>query len=262
LLDALGLPQDRRHQGQSLLARDFEQRRAFFGAEDGRYLGFVEGQHKFVVDMQKKRTEYYDLAADPDELVDLSAEQPDRMKAFTRVATRFARGVTARIADAPVLRESVSVEKIYELFLRHARVHVRPDGASAAVDCGQGPEAECPALGRVLRIHDGKLAGARRRCAMVEVPKTGSIEISITHRDTLDLLTGTVVVLPDDATDRVSITMTADGVRSGSASVMRGAEVRPQHPKATRELRFMLQRSRAEAEAQEVCLQLTALFSK
>ena len=262
LLDALGLPADRRHQGQSLLAPDFEPRRVFYGAEDGRYVGFIDGHHKFTVDMRGKRTEYYDLNEDPEELENLSESYPERMQELTDVAVRFARGVTARIEDAPLLEEKVSVDKIYELFLEHVSVRVGTSGA--LTDCGRGANTACEGLGRVMRIKTERMQGEKRRCVMVKLPTEGRIELTVDHRDTLDLLTGTIVAMPGTPKGRPAIRVdtTTDGKRTGSATLTREATARPGHPKATRQLRFGFERVGEDREApREVCMQLTMLFS-
>jgi hypothetical protein len=262
-LDALDLPFDRRHQGQSLIAADFEPRRVFFGAEDGRFVGFLDGHHKFTVDMRGKRTEYYDLAEDPEELVNLSEDHPERMQELIDVAVRFARGVTARIEDAPLLREKVSVDKIYDLFLEH--VSVRAGVSGALRDCGRGTAAACPGLGPVMRIKTERVQGEKRRCVMVKVPAEGRIELSVGHRDTLDLLTGTIIAMPGSPKGRPAIRVdtTTDGKSTGSATLTREATARPGHPKATRELRFGFERvGNDRTQPSEVCMQLTMLFSR
>ena len=67
MLSLLGLPPEETYVGQDLLAPDWEERRVFLASDRGgrRYVGFVEGDHKFIKEIGKPRTEYYDLVNDP-----------------------------------------------------------------------------------------------------------------------------------------------------------------------------------------------------
>ncbi|HMI91236.1 MAG TPA: LTA synthase family protein, partial [Polyangiales bacterium] len=145
VLDVLGVAADPRHSGQSLLSPSFEQRRMYFGADDGHYAGFIEGWHKYALELRNGRSEYYDLRKDPDELHDLSATQDARMKSYREDALRFARGVQARIEQAPVLDEEVSVAKIYDMFM--ANVSVASGERGQLLPCTRGPDASCPGIG-------------------------------------------------------------------------------------------------------------------
>jgi hypothetical protein len=116
----------------------------------------------------------------------------------------------------------------------------------------------------VLRIKTERMQGEKRRCVMVKVPTEGRIELTVTHPDTLDLLTGTIVAMPGLPKGRPAIRVdtTTDGKRTGAATLTREATARPRHPRATRELRFALERMGEDRTAPtEVCLQLTMLFS-
>jgi hypothetical protein len=264
ILDALDLPQDHRHEGQSLLGDHFEQRRVFFGADDAKYIGFIEGQNKFVVDTQTQRTEYYDLASDPEELKDSSHRFPERMSRYSEEAISFARGAQARIDSAPVLEEKVSIANVYELFTQHVSVQLEPkDNKTQA--CTAGPNPVCPGLGRVLRVQTAVMQGEKRRCIMVKVPQTGRIELSVRDRDTLDLLTGTIVAMPGQpkGNPRFRIDTFTDGKQQQSAYLSLQLPVRPRHPKARQQIRFRFERlGESTMKAAEVCLQLTTLFSK
>jgi hypothetical protein len=261
ILDVLGVAPDSRHSGQSLLAPGFEQRRMFFGADDGRYAGFIEGWHKYALEVRTGRSEYYDLRKDPDELHDLSAKQPDRMKSLRADTLRFARGVQARIEQAPLLEEDVSVAKVYDLFMDNVRV------ASGERDhplpCTRGPEPSCPGIGAVLRVGTKKVQWEKRRCVMVMVPQQGSVELTVSAPDLLDLLTGTMVALPNEPKNRpsVKIITTADGGRSTAQVLTSEASIHLHHPKAKKELRFAFEQLATAKAPGEVCLQLTALVS-
>lgn len=263
ILNALGKELDPRHQGQSLLAEHFDQRRMFFGADNGKFVGFIEGNNKFVVNTQDRRTEYYDLSTDPLEVVDLSDKFPERMLRYTEDVIRFSQGVTGRINAAPVLHESVSVENVYELFIQHATVRIKADQVAPA--CVAGKDPGCKSVREVIRIKSGNMQGEKRRCLMVKLPAGGEVELSVHHHDTLDLLTGTIAALPGKVPDRPTfrIRTFADGVAQPTASLSSLEAVRVNHPKAMRELRFVLSKSGKPLTAPaEICLQLTALGSQ
>jgi hypothetical protein len=263
ILDALDLRPDPRHQGKSLLGLELEQRRVFFGAEDGKFVGFIQGNEKFAVDVREKRTEYYDLASDPEERKDLSDRFPDRMTRYSEDAILFARGAQARIDSAPVLREKISIANVYELFMQH--VAVRLETADKTEACSSGPDSACPGLGRVLRLQTASMQGEKRRCVMVKVPPTGHIQLSVKDRDTLDLLTGTIVATPARGKDRprFRIDTYTDGAQQHPVYLSIDDAVRPHHPKARNEIRFGFSMvGDPPPKPAEVCLQLTALFSQ
>jgi hypothetical protein len=262
VLDALGLSSERRHQGQSLLHDAFEPRRVFFGATDGRYVGFIEGPYKFVHRTQRRGHEYYDLDHDPEELHDLSQRFPERMKLYGKQAMRFAGGVEAAIAAAPVLRESVSVDRIYDLFFQHVAVQL--SAAGHVTQCSGGEAASCPELGPVLRMTTAVMQGDKRRCVLVKVPPSSTIELSVADPDTLDLMTGTIVAIPPrkGSQPRFEISVTADGKKLPPSTLTAREVVRPGYPRVKRSLRFGFRQLDRSADAAELCLQLTALFSR
>jgi hypothetical protein len=288
ILDALGLPADPRHQGQSLLGADYEHRRQFFAADNGRYVGFIEGHHKFALEPRAQRVEYYDLATDPEELEDISDQDPALMRLYTDDALLFERAVKGRIESAPVLHEAVSVAQVYELFMEHARVRVLPpkrrllpDGGVSAPEQPRecelhGDEIECPGLSVPLQVDKARVQGELRRCVQVPVPAEGAIELEVEHPETMALMTGTVVALPrrygKDA--RLRIRTYADGRSQGSVSLDYRMPARPVHPRPQKSIRFQLERRKPHKPLRApdggvrkpneddtvVCLQLTALL--
>lgn len=261
ILDALGLPPDPRHQGQSLLSRHFEPRRVFFGAADGQFLGFIDGNFKFAMHVPDRRAEYYDLERDPEELHNLADELPKLMEADRRDVLRFAGAVQAHIADAPILPEKISVDQLPEIFVAHADVRLRTAGKEQACERTNG-ETRCPGLGPALRIHQGKVHGENRRCVMVRVPKEGSIEVAIEYAPALSLLTGTIVALGGKPSDHTAFLVhaRADGKSSRRELLTRRGIVRPNHPRARSRLVYTLARAPSDRrDVEEVCLQLSAV---
>lgn len=277
ILDAVQLADDPRHDGQSLFSRSFEPRRMFFGADNGKYIGFIDGHDKVTVEVRGRRAELYDLTDDPDELTNLASVRRDEVQALREDAVRFARAVQARIAAAPELSEKLSVEQIYDLFLKHVSVSFRGDDGKT-VSCGAGRSATC-AGAKVLSERAGTLQREQRHCMMVNVPPEGELMLDVKDPDTLALISSTMAVLPDKAAAdaRFSIYASTDGTRNKMVSLSKSANVvRVEHPRPHHDFQLsLLQRAPrklrpADAgaddepapEPREVCVQLTALFSE
>jgi hypothetical protein len=261
MLDALDVPADPRHQGQSLLSKAYQPRRVYFAAQNGKYLGFVENDTKFIVRTRRGRTEYYDLKTDPDEMTDLSERYAARKVADVEEATRFWGAARARIEGAPVLRERVSVHNLYPLFLRDVEVAL-VDG-QARTPCARASEDDaraCPDLGPALREKTSKVQGEKRHCVFVRVPPKGEIELRVDDPDVLGLMHGTIMALPGTPAPKTAfrIRSIVDGEVQGTVRLTRASGARPAHPRARRELRYLVSRA-SETPADEVCLQLTTL---
>jgi hypothetical protein len=281
VLDALGLPPDPRHEGQSLLSKDYENRRFYFAASDGRFVGLVEGNHKYVIDRRDDATEYYDLERDPDELEDLSDEVGPQEQAllvhYKEDALRFARAVRARIENAPVLDERLSVAQVYDRFMQHVQVGLRRDDTLTPCPRDDAGMPRCPGLGPMLRRHDGVVQREYRRCVVVPVPEEGMLELRVDDPDTAGLMTGTVVALIDPRPgERMRVVSRTDGKRAGAVFLTRRRAARPRHPRPRESVTYRITRLRspkrktpppdagAKPGAQappvsEICLQLTAL---
>jgi len=159
----------------------------FFGAENGKYVGFIDGHEKVAVEVRGKRAELYDLAKDPDELNNLAPARAGEVAKLRDDAIRFARAVQARIDAAPELSEKLSVEQVYDRFMDHAVVSLKgKDGA--VISCGAGRSAACGAEGALMRGHAGTVQREKRRCVMVSVPPEGELVLDVKDPDTLSLL--------------------------------------------------------------------------
>jgi hypothetical protein len=279
LLDALHLAPDPRHQGQSLLGERFEPRRVFFGADNGRFIGFIDDRYKLAYDTHKRRSEYYDLVTDGDELNDLSKQDPQLVDKLAKEAVRFGRAAQARIDAMPELSEKLSVEQVYDRFVGSAQVSLR--SADGKVDtCGVGEGASCAALEAPLRIAAGQVQGERRRCVIVKVPRDREVLLDVTEHDTLELMSGTVVALPQQpkgagVDPRFRVIVTTDGVKGAATYLTRATAMRPGHPRPRRAIQFAIKQGLAplpkpvgdagpppEPPPAEICLQLTALMAK
>jgi len=263
ILDALGFEGDRRHMGQSLLSDSYEPRRVFFGAKDGAYVGFVDQDRKFALEVRKKRTEYYDLKADPEELHDLSATDPERMERYSRDALSFASGMQARINAAPSLDERVSVRNLYELALRDVSVElVDPTGATPCPSVG-ADQRECPGLGKMLEVRQQRVQTEIRRCLFVKVPPEGkSVRLTFDDPNLLQLMGGGTMLAtrePGKARLRFRGRVSIDGKPHRSAFLSTMQAERLDHPKAKRSLSYELDRT-GGAETAEICLQMTKLL--
>jgi hypothetical protein len=278
MLDAVHLADDPRHDGQSLLSPRFEPRRVFFGAENGRFVGFIDGNDKVAVEVRGKRAELYDLAKDPDELSNLAGDRRAEVEKLRLDAVKFARAVQARIAAAPELSEKLSPGQVYDLFSDHAAVSITaPD--RTVTSCGRGRDAACPSTGPVMSQHAGTVQREQRRCLIVKVPGEGQLSLEVHDPDTLALLSSTLAVLPDKASQdaRFIAFATVDGKPSEPVTVGRSAPVmRVEHPRPRRSFRITLEQKVTKKpppidaavdeapppEPREVCVQLSALFTK
>ena len=83
-------------------------------------------------------------------------------------------------------------------------------------------------------------------------------------RDTLDLMTGTILTLPlkTSGHPRFRIDVAVDGQRPASVYVSDIGETRPRHPKPKREIRYRISAYGGTAEPTELCLQLSTLGSR
>lgn len=262
VLDAMGLPSDPRHEGQSLLATDYKPRRIFFGSDAGQYFGFIDGHEKFVLNTRNKRTEYYDLKRDPEELEDRSARSSELMTRYTRDTLRFAGAARARIAATPTLEERISVNHVYELFIEHAKVSLVREDKRTPCERDDDGEVQCKGLGSMLREHEGVVHGRRRHCVMVRVPEEGRVELRLDYKPMLGLLTGTIVAIPKTAKKgqrpRFVINARSDEHLGQAVQLNPSQAVRPQHPRAKRSLRYEIARTGSwEGGPEELCLQLT-----
>jgi hypothetical protein len=263
ILDALGFDGDRRHMGQSLLSKSYQPRRVFFGAKDGAYVGFVDQDRKFALELRTQRAEYYDLKADPDELHDLSASNPELMARYAHDAITFARGMQARIDSAPTLREKVSVRNLYELALRDVTAElVAPNGATPCPSVG-AEQRECPGLGKLLEVRQGRVQTEVRRCLFVKVPPEGkSVRLTFDDPNLLELMAGGTMLAtnePGKSKVRFRARVSVDGKLHRSAWLSTLQAERLDHPKAQRTLSYELDRLGGDAEA-EMCLQMTKLL--
>jgi arylsulfatase A-like enzyme len=276
MLDALHLADDARHDGQSLLSTHFEPRRMFFGADNGKYVGFIDGHEKIAVEVRGKRAELYDLAKDPEELNNLAPARPTEVATLREDAVRFARAVQARIEAAPELSETLSVEQVYDLFMDHVVVSLRAkDGATTS--CGTGRRAACGTAGALMRAYTGTLQRDKRRCVMVKVPPEGELVLDVKDPDTLSLLSLTVAALPNDAgaDARIKVTVVTDGERNTPVVVTRVLPApRLEHPRPRHDFQLVLEQRPvakpapadsgvpAEPEPErEICVQLSGLVA-
>jgi Sulfatase len=81
ILDLIGLPPDRLHQGASLLEPD-PRMALFFTDYSIGWLGLADGCWKYLYDMDAGRSRLFDVCADPGEVRDRAQEFPGRVAAY------------------------------------------------------------------------------------------------------------------------------------------------------------------------------------
>lgn len=174
LLDLLGLPLDARHRGQSLFSPTYAPKRAFVAAHQGgtATVGWLDGDEKVLWNARTERTEIYDLASDPEELVDLAEQRPAQALAYAVEARTYRGAQLARLRDAPVKKE----EPVEDRVLRRADVQIvaGKDVVACAKDVVDGRRA-CPApYAAGARIRQEPIKRYPRHCLLVETPGKGA----------------------------------------------------------------------------------------
>jgi hypothetical protein len=264
LLDALGTPPDPRHHGQSLFRNEGWPRRMFFAANGGRYIGFVEGDHKFAAELRAHRTEYYDLAADPEEIHDLSDEFPDRMDQYSRDAESIAGGVTAELAAMPVLNEQLSLAQLYDRFRKDVQASLERNAKGVACPPdAHGDNRICPGVGALFSQRDVQLMGERRRCLFVRVPEDATIRLRVRDPITLSLLTSTVatVSLDDPEETTFHLTTTVDGLPLPRASIRPTQPEYIDHARGHEYVEYAISRDH-KGEPDQLCLQFARIDTR
>jgi hypothetical protein len=96
VLDLLGLPAERAHQGATLL--DPDQRMALFFTDYATgWLGLTDGCWKYVYQLDTTRSRLFDVCRDPGETHDLAPEAPDRIGRYRDRVVAWAAAQKARI---------------------------------------------------------------------------------------------------------------------------------------------------------------------
>jgi hypothetical protein len=256
VLDLLGLPADERNHGQSLVSAAYEPRRVFIGASNGpRYVGFVDGRQKFVVNRNSGLMELYDLKVDPFEQDNLAPAQPDKAQRLADEALAFADGQLQHLTKAPRVAGDIDVQ--IGLLENAAVTVVRPDGSR--VDCPKDPLAtgdgvdllsldrlpyrrRCPGLVQQPFLGQRNFrAGSTRTCVLVNVPEGGgSIEIRLGEQPWLPFLTRIRSAIQRstlDDDDIAIVTAFGDGKQGQQKKISRRApSIRTSFPSSQRDL--------------------------
>lgn len=108
LLELLGIPRDPRHRGLSALSPVRRPMVPLYTALGVRYTGFVDGRMKYIYGSRSRRSELFDLAADPTEQVNLARQFPaltrryrERARTFKLVADSYWESLPD-LADQPI----------------------------------------------------------------------------------------------------------------------------------------------------------------
>jgi hypothetical protein len=242
ILDLMGLPQDERNHGQSLLSTTYEPRRVFVGASNGpRYVGWVDGRQKFVVNRNSGLMELYNLDKDPFEQDNLAPAQPEKAQRLADEALAFADGQLQHLLKAPRIAGDIDVQIG---LLENADVTmVKADGTRVA--CPKDPAATgtgidllnmaklpfrrvCPGVTKQPFLGQRNFrAGATRTCVLVNVPEGGgSLEIHLGHEPWLPFLTRIRSAIQRSTLDRsddATITAFGDGKQGQEKTISRGA---------------------------------------
>lgn len=190
IADLMGLPQDSRNHGQSLLSSTFSPRRIFLGANNGpKFIGWLDGKEKFIFNRNTGLQELYNLNTDPFEQRNIADDEPAKVTRLTGEVLAFYDGQLKHLKDAPRVAGEVDVQ---DGLLAYADVSVvKPDGT--VVECPPDPaslgdDADlsidgfdklpfrrlCPGYtNQPFMGERGYRAGRARECVVVNVPEGG-----------------------------------------------------------------------------------------
>ncbi len=199
MLDALGLPPDPRHRGQSLLDAAVEPRRVFIGARNPplTLVGFVDGDRKVIAQRGGRGLEIYDLAKDPFEQENLVAALGDEALGARDEALRFYDWQLAQLKAAPTRGDDVDVPAAL-----HGAATLAPAGVTWAVASTQA-------------------AGDERRCLVLEVPARTAVTVRVRDQARLfPFLSQAWIGWLDDATARPALSLVAISDRRRSREVV------------------------------------------
>ena len=169
LLDVLGIPGDPRHRGLSALSPVRRPMVPLYTAVGVRYTGFVDGRMKYIYDLRSRRSELFDLAADPDEQVNLAREFPDLTGRYRERARAFKQVAESYWESLPDLEER-SFGDVADL---PGTDHVW--SIDPATDCAGSPGA--------LRVETGVLVPNRTTNAACYSPPLPDADLAITSID-------------------------------------------------------------------------------
>lgn len=260
VLDVLGLPADERHFGQSLVSDRYEQRRVFFGAFSARntFVGLIEGDTKFALQVKEQEPSLYDLKSDPDEAKDLAPGQEKLVEKLRRDTLDFYRANQVYFLTAPSLPESGT---LHERILAESRIAV-VDAAGTATPCSQDDEGQswsCAGMGEAPAVlsHLRKVDNKNSRCLEVRIPPPPfAVELTL-ESPAKNLISGARVGIPDTARKdgRVAIEISVDGAVEGTAisKTRRNKMTWLQLKTAERQLKVRVSRS-TEDGPKEACL--------
>lgn len=235
ILDALGLAEDPRHRGQSLLQKSVEPRRIFVGALNGPLMltGFLDGDRKVLAQRGGRGLEAFDLAHDPFEQDNLAGGfNTDEVARERAEALRFFDWQMERLRAAPNKGDEVDVP---------ARVH-----ASALLE----PELLPWSLAQASVDGDG------RRCLVLEVAAQSTVALTLRDQPALfPFLSQAWLGRVDDSEDsaEIRLTATSDTLRSKRATLKAGKAFTRVNYRVPRELLRLELQNAGDAPA-KLCL--------
>jgi len=225
ILDLVGVALEPTHKGQSLFSPTWEERRVFIAADRGgkRFVGFIEGDRKFVQEIGTSHAEYYDLASDPDELENLASDFPDLVEKYAKDAETFAKAQMTLLQGWPQLEKRVTVQQEvlargkFRLRTEKHEVECKLRGRSGTRHCAGYPKRFFP------RIQKQRVGKKERVCIATHIPEQGgSMEVSV-GGDVLRRMSGVRIGIPDRfakrSTSKVSIAVDVDGRRVVNSSL-------------------------------------------
>ncbi len=248
ILDLMGFPPDPRHHGRSLLMPDREPQRLFIGASNGpKWVGFIDGHEKFIVNRTTGKREDYDLAADPDERDNRIDRLPKaHVEELTQDALAYADGHLQEIRHAKSRGDEIDIEGH---FADSVDVHVRmPDGTLVA-----------PPPGAYKGREVVKAARGHRDCIVVSPPSKGTLELTVSGQAWLPFLTRLRVAETSlrrpTGVDLVPVRIEVDGEPQGRRNATPKHHIRM--PFASPEESLFIQVGGNGAAKRDICISVT-----
>ena len=178
IMDFFAAPADPRHRGHSLLQKNWPTQRVILAAYQGRdpYVGFVEGDYKFIYRVTDGHSEYYNLRLDPQEKHDLSNKYPRKIRHDGAQAATYQRAQLAKLRKAP--HKHAQRSDFLQALMPSLSAQIKTRGSKKWEPCDKVKDdgsLHCRKQpGWVyLGIKDEKIQGKRTTCVRAHIPKPG-----------------------------------------------------------------------------------------
>ena len=264
VLDVLGLPADARHHGTSVFSPEWQPRRAFVGGKNdlASYVGFIDGDLKYILAMNTGEEEVYNLATDPREMHNIRGKFVERNEKWRNQTIAYYDWQMARIKNAKTLGDDIDM---HERVMEEAEFSaIDTDGT--AYPCTQTPPViangvstwTCGPLGTDLfQGRQTRNVGGWRDCLLVQLDAGQSFRMEVRDAPYFSLLSrirARFASRPVERKGSMEATVVVDGDDVRSAELRAGHSTRMSFPapKTSWQATFS-----AHEDTRRICLTLT-----